>query len=647
MATTAELLQRLNTASPQAEEEEEDETLLQRLNRLSPQPDFPGAGIIEPLQTIISGAAGQAAGGLAGLAVGAGELLGLAEPGAGARVSQEVSEALTILPETEAGQQGLQSLGEGVQFIVDKFNIPASGIAGIVELVSGQGLDQAVKTIESTQERGLGVTAGERVLEETGSPLLATAARIAPEAALEVAGFRGAGQAVRAGAEPAGRALAEVSRAVEPLTEAGQALFKVQSPTKQRIARLIEGGSTDFETAGFQLSPDSPKRLEFRPPSKLPARLQKALNVGGPRVIKDTDALETIRQGFDEGVIAAVKGSSEADKVKMVEMVRIMQRGKKNKLFAQTNRPSDVAGDSLLDRFRIVRSTNRKAGKELDDVANSLKGKKVNFDEAISQFNSDLDSMGVTLTQTPSGLKPNFAGSIIEDLQGPEAAIKRIVSRLGKPGEIDAFELHRMKKFIDEQVTFGKSAEGLSGRTESVLKNLRRNLDQALDSNFSQYDRVNSTFAETIGAIDALQDVAGKKLNLTGKNADAAVGTLLRRLMSNAQSRVPLLDAIEELEIVAKKFSKTTGKELVPFGSKNIVINDDLLTQVLFADELDSVFGPVARTSFQGQIDQPLRRAARGGLREAAIEVAAETAERFRGINEDEAFRSIRRLLKR
>ena len=212
-----------------------------------------------------------------------------------------------------------------------------------------------------------------------------------------------------------------------------------------------------------------------------------------------------------------------------------------------------------------------------------------------------------------------------------------------------------MKKFIDEQVTFGKSAEGLSGKTESVLKNLRRNLDKTLDSTFTEYDRVNTTFAETIGAIDALQDVAGKKLDLTGKSADEATGQLLRRVMSNAQSRVNLVDALDQIEGVATKFKDrrigSAGEFLLegPAAARR-GFDDDLLSQVLFADELDKVFGSTARTSFKGQIEQAVGRAGGavtpGGQQNLIVEAAGKLAEKARGINQENAFKSIKELLK-
>lgn len=604
------------------------------------EPDFLGAAVIEPLKTIGTGLAAAVGGGLAGIGA---AISPFAAPGAGARVVESAQE-LVSQPKTAAGQAGLENIGAAVQFVVDQFNIPASGIAAIVELVTGQGLDQAVKTLESVRERGLGVTAGERILEETGSPLAATVARVAPEAAVELLALKGGGAAISA-ARPALTSAAEISTGIaKSAADVTGGVFKFQSATKRGIAQLLERGSTDIETARFRLEPGKPRPEDAPEPSKL----EQFLNIGGPRAVRDVPAIETIKQGFDEGVVAAIKGSSDADKAKLTRMVDIVERGKKNKLFAQTNRATDVAGDSLLERFQVVRSVNRQAGRELDGVAKALKGEAIDITSVVDGFVNELDSLGVSLRPD---LTPDFRGSIIEGLTGPEAAIKRIVKRMVKTRTPDAFDVHRLKKFIDEQVTFGKTAEGLTGRTEIVLKGLRRNLDELLDSNFSEYDRVNTIFAETRGALDSLQDVAGKKLNLTGVSADKATGTLLRRLMSNAQSRVNLLDSVNELDTLAKKFSGP-GKEVVPFLKNLIgdpkavplkkVFDDDLLTQVLFADELDRVFGAVARTSLKGQFEQAIPRT----KADIAFRVAEKGIQKARGINDPAAFKAIKRLLR-
>jgi len=497
------------------------------------------------------------------------------------------------------------------------------------QLLSDIGLPKPETPIERVAGAGAEALAGAGGVIGLGKSLASAAPAIssvlttAPGMQALSAGSGGvaAQTAAEKGVGPAGQAgAAIVAGLAAPGFVAGtKALFRYQSPTKQRIAEMLQKGSTDVETAKFKLA---------KP------RIETYIEKGAPRITKDKAAVETIKQGFDDGVVAAVKGASRQDKKAMLKMVNVMERGKNNARYAVDHRPTDVAGDSLMKRVRVVFDTNRKAGNELDRVAKGLKGKPVNTDDAVQKYIDDLGDMGISLEQGDDGVQLIFDGSDIEGLDGPIRVVKQAFKRLSSTNTSDAYDVHRMKRFIDEQVSYGKSAEGLSGKTEGIMKGLRRNLDAALDSSFPEYDRVNTRYADTRGALDSLQSVAGKKIDLTGKNAEKAVGTLLRRLMSNVQSRVNLVDAIDEVEGVATKY-----------GGK---FDDDLLTQVLFADELDSVFKPVARTSFQGQIGQAVDRAAKAaqGPKAVAIEAAGSLADRARGINEEQAFKAIKRLLR-
>lgn len=611
--------------------------------------DFLGAGIIEPVQAVGSSLGRTIAGGISGTLQ---ALNPFGEQGVGAKTVKEFQEG-AFQPTTEAGKQGLEALGALVQKGIDIANFPISGIAGLVELVSGQGIDQAVKTINDIQEKGVSSTAGKRVFEETGSPLAATLAEVAPEAILSATGFKPVVSGIEtavSGVIKAGKGVKQAGTVIAPTLEAGkeisEAIFNFQTPTKQRIAKLLKEGSVDAETARFQLN--KPKPLVEGAVEAQKNKLVEFIERGGPQVRADKVAIGAINQGFDEGVIAAIKGASPIDKTKLLEMVDIMEKTKKNKLFALTNRPSDIAGNTLMERFKSIVVANKQAGRELDGVANSLKGQAVDFDPAVDNFISDLDSIGVSLTDD---LKPIFQGSIIEGVTGAERVITQIINRMKNIKNPDGKKLHDLKKFIDEQVTFGKTTEGLSGRTENILKSLRRNLDEILDNKFSEYDRVNTVFSKTIGAIDSLQDVAGRKLNLTGPNAEKAVGTLLRRLMSNAQSRVALLDSVNEIESIAKQFGGGNLPKLEGAIAKGLEGKSDLLTQILFVDELDRVFGPVARTSFQGQIDQAIKQGARGltskqGAIDLGLQALSKVTEKAKGINEVNAFKSIKELLK-
>lgn len=631
MATREDILTELNRRRVQEE-------LATRGAQPAQDESFAGASVIEPLAAVASGAIGTVAGGLAGLAQ---SVNPFADKGAGAEAAQEVQEALTFQPRTPAGQAGIKTLGDLAQKGIDIANFPISGLAGLAELAAGQGLEQAAKTIQGVQEQGAGKTAGARVLETTGSPLAATAVETAISGAGDIAGLKGLGIATK----PAGAAIKTVGEvtAITPI-------FKTQSATKQRIAKLIEQGSTDIETAQFKLTPDS---------AVPPTKIEKFLKIGGPRIQKDATAIETIRQGFDEGAIAALKGSQPADKAKMSKMVNIMERGKKNAKFAVLNRPGDVVGDSLLERLSAVKQANKQAGRDLDNVLTTIKADgggafpDIDVKTAAGNFMQNLEDIGVSIGDD---LKPVFIGSDIEDLAAPTNAIKRIVSRLSRVGKPTAADLHRVKKLIDETVTFGKSAEGLSGKTERILKSLRHDINEAIGDKIPEYREANKAYSETIGAIDALQDVAGKKMNLEGANAQKATGVLLRRLMGNTQSRANLIDAIKTVEDTANKYGRlkknSKGQLLLEQpGGTSPLFSDDIITQAMFADELDSVFGPVGRTSFQGQIDQALKRGVQAattqsGAIDAGVSAVAKGIEKVRGINQEGAFRSIKELLK-
>jgi hypothetical protein len=491
--------------------------------------------------------------------------------------------ALTFAPKTEAGQEFVKSIGEAGESLA-----PLAGLGGQAAQI-GRATKAAAPAIKS--------------------------------------------QAVLA------------AKAAEPVVQAGKGLavdiFKHQSPVKQKIGRLLESGSTDVETARFEIATPSTK-------IQAPTGLQKILDAGGPKVRTDSAAVETIRQGFDDGVIAAVKGSSKADKAKMLEMVNIMEAGKKNRRFAAENRPSDIVGDSLMDRFRVIRSANKAAGQKIGRAAKDLKSKPIDLSGAVNGFAQSLDDLGVRLIKDNKGnLKPDFEFSQLSPGdRGPLREVIRQMNIKGRDGSIDGLTAHQMKKVIDNNVTFGKVKTGLSGDAERALKGFRSDINKSLGDTFPEYGKVNKVYSETIGALDAFQKVAGGTLNLLGENVDKSVGTLLRGLLSNNKGRVRLLDSVREIEAAAAKHG--AGDKLLIKGKG--LGSDDLLNQILFADELDARFGPVARTSLAGELGKEIKRggqAVKGGVLDFAVEVAAKGVEKARGINEQAAFKSIKELLKK
>ena len=605
------------------------------------EPDFLGASVIEPLKTIGTGLAAQVGGGLAGIGA---ALNPMAEEGAGSRVVESFNRQVSQ-PQTAAGKEGMQTLGDLVQQGIDIVNFPLSGLAGLAELVGGQGFEQAAKTTTGIQEQGLSNTLGDRTLELTDSPLAATIAKTAPTAAMALLGAPGVAskaiQAVKPAVKATSQALKPIAKEISTLSKG---VMDFQTSGNRAIAEIIKRGDIDPITAKFELKNPKSVRMTDR------GKIARALDIGGPRIKKTPQAAEAVKQGFDEGIINIIKRSNPTDKKTALEMTRMMSRGLKDPEFQQLNRVWNAPGKALADRFKAVDRIGKNANMKLKRVAEGLKDKPINIDAPISTFIDDLAEIGVTIGDD---LKPNFKLSDVEFSPPARRAISNVIKRAGEVENPSAFTAHRFKKTIDDMVTFGKSKAGLSGKGEAIIKKLRAGINDTLRDKFPDYGSANAIIKETIDAKDALQSIAGK-YDLLSPGAASKLGSDMRGLLSSNKSRQSLYDAIDKIDTVAKKYSGS-GKEMAPFGAKFSApasFKDNMLFLTLYADELERMFGTAAKTGFQGQVKQAVDQGKNinlsgGGAANLALDVAGKVAEKAQNINTPAAFKAINELLKR
>ena len=375
-------------------------------------------------------------------------------------------------------------------------------------------------------------------------------------------------------------------------------------------------------------------------------------------VVKDAAAKATTKQGFDPGLVAMVKASSPETRRKMSAMLDIVEKGKQNFRYSADNRPLNVVGDSVLNRIKVVREANRVAAVRLDDVANGLRGAQVDIAPAVDSFLNTLADMG--MKYDPSTRTLNLVqGSATQDMPKVHKEAARILKRLQttrQDGVLDAFDVHVMKKWIDNNVDYAKTGKGKSGMIGSLdraIKGLRHDLDAALDAQFPQYNKINTQYAETRQALNDVQDIAGKRFDANDDSAALTMGSLTRRFLSNAQSNGYLRDAISNLDATARKYI-TPGTDLVPYRpiqarsgvTPAMLENDDLIGMALYADELDKMFGAASRTSLLGDVDKGVN-IAMGGKGAAAAAALKAGAHKVAGINEKNAIKAMRELLKR
>jgi hypothetical protein len=496
-----------------------------------------------------------------------------------AETAAEQAQRPLYVPRTPAGQQAVQAIGQAAE-VIPPF-VPMAAELGMAGRMAGAAGRQAA---------GLGREAA-------------------------VAGREAAAPAVEAMRET-GRAIAEVPGAVGEAKERAMAtLADIAMP--ERRAQIAQ---TLME------QPDSTEVVRFR--------------LVNDQVRPDKPADEALKQGWKEGAVASIKAASDEDRKRMQQMLNVYKLGKKSEKFRAMNRPADILGKSVDNRVKFLSTQRERAGKDIDTIAKKqLRGQQVNYQPAINQFLGELDEIGAKMEMGPDGIaRINLRGSDIQGDRQAQRVLNATLERLSDVNAPDAYGVHTAKRFIDTQVNYGKqSAQNpLSRKAESILKNLRRNLNTSLADQFKDYGAANTKYSQTTQALDDLQDAVGTKLDFDSPNAPAAFGTAMRRILSNYGTRANVIDSLDEVNRVASQY-----------GMK---LDDDVVNQLIFVNELDRMFGAPADMTFKGQISQAIQTGvdiARGGAAQRAMDLLAEKAESLRGINEENAIKVMEEILAR
>lgn len=344
-----------------------------------------------------------------------------------------------------------------------------------------------------------------------------------------------------------------------------------------------------------------------------------------PTQKKAVDIAKT--QGFSKEDVDFILSMNPVDKTQAQKMVELAETASVNKRAIE--RPIDVVGDSMVNRVKFIQEQNSRAGALVDETAKALKGNMVDASPVRDRALALLEDVGVTANADGT---PNWSKSIFSKTPALQKRIEKALSDL-PVGEVDAYDLHNFKKSIDEVVDYGVSGEGLKGKSANILKEIRRNADEVLDSNFADYNAANTDYKNTKEVLEKADELFGKKVGFAKERG----GQLLRSVFSNNTQRPRVLSLVEELDAVAKQYGGD--------------FQDNLLDQAIFTEILEDVYGTQATTSLQGQTE----RAVRGGMRlieglkspvKGAGEAAAFVAKKLTGITPENRKKVIRALLK-
>jgi uncharacterized protein YoxC len=288
---------------------------------------------------------------------------------------------------------------------------------------------------------------------------------------------------------------------------------------------------------------------------------------------------------IDDATSVLIKGSSAEDKKAALDMIKSAKRGLTDKKAQYLDRTYDSVGSALKQRVKTLDSVMDDYGKRIGALTKNMEG-EVSLDNAVSNFTNKLyDDLSVRFQQSEGKFKPIFKGSAIEDNATAKRVVSRLVERIQSPKMSNPNYAHRtLKQYIDDQVNYGKTGEGLTGKADSIVKGFRSDINKTLQDAIPKYGELNSVYSKAADLKNAISDSIGRKVNLEDPRA---MGTATRALGNNTQKRGNMINAINDIE----DFSRSLGKEQ----------KGDVMTQFIIADELDKLLGGQASTGLKGQ----------------------------------------------
>ena len=539
------------------------------------------------------------------------------------------------------------------------YTLPTDALQDLLTRVGVAEPRTAAERIVQTTAAGAGTAGGTvaigKTLQAAAGPITQGVGQLMAAApGLQVASGASAGAAGQiakeSGAGPLGQIAASIGGGLLPavpqiVKAATQATARAVAPAGAGIREQIEPTFKESvqsikATVGEKISPENQRIIKSQLAQTPDSVDLVNVRLSGSQAVPDNEAATAIKQGWKDGTVASIKAATDTDRQAMTKMLNIFKMGEKREAFRAMNRPADILGDTVQSRVDFLASANQQAGKAIDRIANTrLRGQGVDYDPAINTFLDELGALGVKVELDQNGVaKAILQGS---DIQGDKAAqriLNTVLERLSTAKAPDAYGVHTAKRFIDTQVSYGKKnmANPLTAQAESALKNLRRNLNESLGERFPVYKAANEKYADTITALDDLQKAAGTQIDFDSPNANKALGTAMRKLTSNYGTRANLIDSLDQANQVASKY-----------GMK---MDDDIVNQLIFVNELDRMFGAAAQTSLKGQVSEAMQTGldiARGNAAQRAMELVAEKAQNLRGVNKENAIKSMEEILKR
>ncbi len=342
------------------------------------------------------------------------------------------------------------------------------------------------------------------------------------------------------------------------------------------------------------------------------------------KIITHEQAKKAVDQGFSSGGVYVARSASPGTKKAMLNMVRDYQRIKSNPRVGIDKQVGDHVGKAAVNRYNAIKTINKQAGQQVDSAAKALKSIDINVDDEVSNFISKLEDKGIGV-DVENGLKVDFHGSDFEGLEKAQKSIRNVLRRMHNTKSPNGYDVHRLKKYIDNNISYGGGKDGAEMVAENMIGDLRKNLDKYLDGISPAYDAANKKYSKTIRAIKAIDGLAGKN-----EVTPRTLGILANRSDSRAISSGRVFEAFSNLDKISEEYG--------------VRFKDSVRDLHIFANELDQVLPNQLNNSAKGQYGVKPSDAV-GGVRGLAVKAADAAVNKITGVTPDSQIKTIKELL--
>ena len=370
----------------------------------------------------------------------------------------------------------------------------------------------------------------------------------------------------------------------------------------------------------------------------------------GDSIVPDPLGDEAVKQGFRPGQVSSAKNANKPTKKimqKMLELKRVIESSEDK---AIEQRPSYFIGDVVMDRVKVLRDKSLELRNDLSNISKRFKTEKTEIDTTGIQdtFFKQLENAEINIPdeayQNPTILKDLmknksfFDGSDIAKDVASQKVIRDITDLLSQDGS-GAYRAHKLKRQIDTMIDYKqKTYGGLTDTGKNFAKSIRASLNDAVREVSTDYAKTNDQLTNIFTSLEGIREKLPKKIDFDDPRAVEAMGQELRKYLTNYASRNELINAVNSVDSLASDYA----------GQNPIQLN----RLIVFNNTLDDRFIPSARGSFKGEIRTSTDRSidvTQMASKTAALNKAAntlvESLEKFKNINDQEAFNSMQRLL--